>query len=149
MYRFTYTSSTIGFIVKFELPEVNLGDLKFTNLPQYWTATEVTTPTITGTGLKTGTAKAFIDIVQNQISNGSGGSFYPAPFGTGSIEFTATIPTTKTTNANFGLAGTLGTSIIDPPVPDTSVPATTVPEPASLAVLGLALAGLARARRRD
>lgn len=134
----TYTDS----IYKIEFPEIHAGDLNFSGigaLPANWFAREQLTPNISGNGLKSGTAGAYVDLYTDTYSG--------SPITSGaSLIFIAKVPTLATINSNVGLAFvSTGTVVIDPPIPNT----TAVPEPGTFAVLGSALLGLAGLRRRS
>ncbi len=158
---FTVTNtSTSNAIIKIEIPEITLGDLKFAPapsasaisaflvafnpaLPVGWAATETATPTIVGSGLYSGIAAGYVELTTFLTGIAPGAT----------LSFNAQIPTLSTTNAAFGLsfAASEGvaafTGVIDPPIPNTNPPATTVPEPVSLAVLAAGLTSLMGLRR--
>ncbi|MBS0640364.1 MAG: PEP-CTERM sorting domain-containing protein [Acetobacteraceae bacterium] len=127
-------------ITRIEIPEYALGDLNFFGynayVPYGWTATEVTTPTLTGATLPGGvTPGGYWDL---QAASGYG----LAP--SDSLPFWAESVTSATAKANFAFSVYSGQSgIVDPPVPNTAMP-----EPATTAILGAGLAGLLGLRRR-
>lgn len=148
-YTITYTITNNGNgsgLTKIEFPEIHLGDIVFATDGSggvggqfNWTATEVSSPTLAGSGLYTGTAAGYVDLTTN---NGYGIG------GNSSLSFVANVPAAATINAAFAIQYQGGTvAIIDPPIPNTTSVAA-VPEPASLLALGSALVGLAAVRRR-
>jgi hypothetical protein len=142
------TASSDASIIEVEIPEINLGDLVFASDGSGvggvfgWTATEVTTSNLSGSGLYSGTPAGYIDLA---TSSGAGGN----PIGPGqSATFTAQVTTNLTDNAAFGIAFDNGSAAaVDPIIPNTTV-AVSVPEPSSFAALGTALLGLLWVRGR-
>ena len=171
-----YNINGTGPITQIELPEIHAGDINFNySLPwsglilhagfvqnEYATA-QFSTSTIID-GRKPG---AYVDLTGNFTGPLTQ---YGIPAGM-SQSFTALVPTTATTEANFTLSAYnfnnpvgLGSSgsisrvsnqyynsplnlfVIDPPIPDTSI--TAVPEPASLALIGAGLLAVTGLRRR-
>jgi hypothetical protein len=132
-------------ITLIDIPELNLGDLVFTNLPDGWSATEYSGGPFTVSNPKAANdSPYYVELFAD--TDATLGIGYDT-----SVSFVAQVPTPYTVNATFALdhnayAYDSYTEFIDPPIPG-AIPTTGVPEPSTTAIMGLGLLALAAARR--